>query len=215
MLAACVTLAPHAIAAQITLADQHSGTTSLLIAVSAVDERVVWVSGQHGTYVRTTDGGATWSPARVQGADSLQFRDVYAADSNTAYLLSIGNGDQSRIYKTTDAGAHWTLQLTNSDSLGFFDCMDFWDRDHGIMIGDAVKGSIVIHATSDGGVHWTRVPPRSCHRRRRTKGASPRAAPASSRARAVARGSWRAMRRSAACCALPISAPRGPWTRCR
>jgi photosystem II stability/assembly factor-like uncharacterized protein len=157
-LAVGATLAPDAIAAQITLADQHSGTTSLLIAVSAVDERIVWVSGQHGTYVRTTDGGATWSPARVQGADSLQFRDVYAADSNTAYLLSIGNGDQSRIYKTTDAGAHWTLQLTNSDSLGFFDCMDFWDRDHGIMIGDAVKGSIVIHTTSDGGVHWTRVP---------------------------------------------------------
>jgi len=151
-------LAPRAGAAQITIADQHSGTTALLIAVSAVDDRIVWVSGQHGTYARTTDGGATWSAARVQGADTLQFRDVYAADSNTAYLLSIGNGDQSRVYKTIDAGAHWALQLTNGDSLGFYDCMDFWDRDHGLLIGDAVQGRIVILTTADGGAHWTRVP---------------------------------------------------------
>src|SRR6476619_674852 len=102
--------------AQITRTEQVSGTTSLLIAVSPVNERVVWVSGSRGTWLRTTDGGATWRSGRVVGADSLQFRDVYAVDSMTAYLLSIGTGPQSRIYKTTDAGEHWTLQYTNPDS---------------------------------------------------------------------------------------------------
>lgn len=144
--------------AQVTHTSQTSGTTALLIAVSPVNERVVWVSGSQGTYLRTTDGGATWAAARVPGADSLQFRDVHAVDANTAYLLSIGNGNQSRIYKTTDAGAHWTRQFTNPDSAGFYDCMDFWDAKRGVVIGDALGSAIAILTTTDGGAHWNRVP---------------------------------------------------------
>ncbi len=143
--------------AQIVHVDQPSGTNELLIAVSTVNDRIVWVSGQHGTWLRTTDGGMHWQVGHVPGADSLQFRDVRAVDANTAYVLSIGNGSQSRIYKTTDAGKHWTLQLTNSDSAGFYDCMDFWDAKRGVMVGDAVDGQIVILTTINGGERWERV----------------------------------------------------------
>jgi photosystem II stability/assembly factor-like uncharacterized protein len=156
--------------AQVTHTPQVSGTTALLIAVSPVNERVVWVSGSRGTYVRTTDGGTTWRSGQVPGADSLQFRDVHAVDANTAYLLSIGNGDQSRIYKTTDAGAKWTLQFTNPDSAGFYDCMDFWDAKRGIVIGDALGSEIAILTTSDGGAHWTRIPPASLPRAQPNEG---------------------------------------------
>lgn len=168
-LAACALPALSA-SAQVTHTPQTSGTTALLIAVSAVNDRVVWLSGSVGTYVRTTDGGATWIAARVPGADSLQFRDVHAVDANTAYLLSIGNGDQSRIYKTTDAGAHWTRQFTNPDSAGFYDCMDFWDAKHGVVIGDAVGSDIVILTTADGGAHWNRVPASSLPRAQPNEG---------------------------------------------
>ena len=156
--------------AQVTHAPQVSGTTALLIAVSPVNERVVWVSGSRGTYVRTTDGGTTWRSGQVPGADTLQFRDVHAVDANTAYLLSIGNGDQSRIYKTTDAGTKWTLQFTNPDSAGFYDCMDFWDAKRGIVIGDALGSDIAILTTSDGGAHWTRIPPASLPRAQPNEG---------------------------------------------
>lgn len=143
----------------ITRTEQTSGTTALLIAVSPVNDTVVWLSGAQGTYVRTTSGGATWHAGRVPGADSLQFRDVHAVDANTAYLLSIGNGNQSRIYKTTDAGRNWALQFTNPDSAGFYDCMDFWDPSRGIVIGDAIGQEVAILTTSDGGARWTRIPP--------------------------------------------------------
>jgi photosystem II stability/assembly factor-like uncharacterized protein len=146
---------------QIMRVEQPSGTNALLIAVSPVSERVVWVSGSQGTWLRTVDGGNTWQTGRVPGADSLQFRDVYAPDASTAYVLSIGSGSQSRIYKTIDAGQHWTLQFTNRDSAGFFDCMDFWDANHGIVIGDAVRGEVAMLTTTDGGANWTRVPPAS------------------------------------------------------
>jgi photosystem II stability/assembly factor-like uncharacterized protein len=145
----------------ITRVEQTSGTNALLIAVSPVDERIVWVSGSLGTWLRTTDGGATWKTGRVPGADSLQFRDVHAVSATTAYLLSIGNGTQSRIYKTTDAGASWTLQFTNQDPKGFYDCMSFWDANRGIVIGDALGTEIAMLTTTDGGAHWTRVNPAS------------------------------------------------------
>src|SRR5687767_5588969 len=81
---------------------QISGTTVRLRGLSAVSTSVAWASGQGGSYTRTIDGGRTWRSATVPGAETLDFRDVDAFDANTAYLLAIGEGDKSRIYKTTD-----------------------------------------------------------------------------------------------------------------
>ena len=139
----------------VTAVEQTSGTNALLIAISPVNENVVWASGTAGTWVRTVDGGTTWQTGRVPGADTLQFRDVHAVDANTAWLLSIGNGDQSRIYHTADGGQNWTLQFTNPDPAAFFDCFDFWDARHGIAVSDAVNGRTVMIQTTDGGGHWT------------------------------------------------------------
>src|SRR6478672_4493965 len=157
-------------AAQVTRTPQTSNTNVLLIAVSPVNDNTVWVSGSAGTWLRTLDGGATWQAGRVPGADSLQFRDVHAVDASTAYLLSIGNGSQSRIYKTTDAGATWSRQYTNPDSAGFYDCMDFWDARRGLVIGDALGGDIAILRTTDGGATWSRIPAASLPRAQPNEG---------------------------------------------
>jgi photosystem II stability/assembly factor-like uncharacterized protein len=109
--------------------------------------------------VRTLDGGVTWQPGRVPGADTLEFRDVHAVNADTAYLLSAGKGELSRIYKTADGGRSWTLQFTNRDSAAFFDCFDFWDAAHGLAYSDAVAGRTVVIGTTDGGAHWDAVPP--------------------------------------------------------
>lgn len=140
------------------LTEQRSGTDQLLQAVSVVDRDVVWVSGHGGTYARTTDGGATWSAAVVPGADSLQFRDVHARDARTAWLLAAGPGELSRIYRTDDAGEQWSLQWTNPEPEGFYDCLDFWDDRRGVVYGDAVDGTLRILLTEDGGRSWDRVP---------------------------------------------------------
>ena len=148
--------APEPVA--LSAVSQTSGTTQLPIGVSPVNERVVWVSGTGGTYLRTSDGGATWQVGRVPGADTLQFRDVYAVDSNTAWLLYIGNSALSRIYFTRDAGRTWTLQFTNVEPKGFYDCLDFWSPRRGIAISDAVDGQTVVITTTDGGERWRRIP---------------------------------------------------------
>lgn len=151
-------LAARAAHAQITRVEQTSGTTALLIGVHPVNDRVVWASGARGTWVRTTDGGTTWRAGRVPGADSVQFRDVYAIDSLTAWVLSIGDGPQSRVYHTTDGGATWALQFKNEDPRGFFDCFAFWDARRAVAIGDAIDSAMTMLRTTDG-TQWTRVAP--------------------------------------------------------
>jgi len=135
---------------------QTSNTTASLRGLSAVDDRVVWASGTSGTFLRTTDGGTTWIASTVPGAETLDFRGVHAINENTAYLMSSGPGEKSRIYKTTDAGGHWALQFTNPDPKGFLDSIAFRDATHGIVVGDAIGGSAEVRITNDGGAYWER-----------------------------------------------------------
>ncbi len=135
-----------------------TGVTARLRGVSAVNDRVAWASGANGTVVRTADGGATWQPLKVPGSEKLDFRDVDAVDERTAYVLSIGPGEASRIYKTSDAGTTWTEQFVNRDPKAFFDAMSFWDARRGIAVSDSVDAQFVVLTTIDGGRSWTRVP---------------------------------------------------------
>jgi photosystem II stability/assembly factor-like uncharacterized protein len=137
-----------------TLQDQVSGTTQRLQAVSVVDPNIVWASGTGGTFAVTHNGGQSWRTGVVAGADSLEFRDVEAFDGHVAYLLSAGNGTQSRIYKTEDGGVNWQLQFINRDSLAFYDCLAFWDQRSGIAFSDNVRGVFPIIYTDNGGADW-------------------------------------------------------------
>ena len=135
---------------------QLSGTDVQLRGISAVSERIAWASGAKGTVLRTIDGGEHWTKVDVPGAESLDFRDIQAFDWDTAYVLSIGPGDQSRIYKTADGGRIWQRQFTNSDPRAFYDCFAFWDSKHGIAVSDSVDGKFPLIATSDGAT-WAPV----------------------------------------------------------
>jgi photosystem II stability/assembly factor-like uncharacterized protein len=124
------------------------------LAVPSKD--VIWASGTEGTWLLSTDAGAHWRSGRVPGAETLDFRDIAARDAQHALLLASGAGVKSRIYQTNDAGEHWTLLFENPDPQGFFDAFDFWDRSHGILLGDPVDGHFAIFTTQDGGQTWQR-----------------------------------------------------------
>lgn len=133
---------------------QVLNTKAGLRGLSVVDANVVWASGTGGTVIRTTDAGKTWKIMAVPGAEKLDFRDIEAFDANTAYILSIGNGENSRIYKTTNGGGTWTLQFTNKSEKAFFDAVACWDKDNCIAISDPVDGSFYLIRTDDGGTAW-------------------------------------------------------------
>ena len=128
------------------------------IGVHPIDRRTVWLAGTRGHYAVTTTGGNRWRVATVPGADTLQFRDVHAADTARAYLLSIGPGASSRIYTTEDGGQTWRTSFVNDDPGAFYDCFGFWDAESGIAFSDAVDGVFPVVVTEDGGATWTPVP---------------------------------------------------------
>ncbi len=132
----------------------NSASSASLRGLSVVDERVVWASGTRGMVLRTLDGGTTWQLRGVPNADSLDFRDIQAFDSLTAYVLSAG--EDGRIYKTVDGGATWKQQFRNQVRGAFFDCFDFYNRDEGLVMSDPVDGRFLVLTLKD--TIWTELP---------------------------------------------------------
>lgn len=133
---------------------QTVDTTASFRGLSVVNEKVIWASGTGGTVIRTIDGGKKWDVIQVPDAAKLDFRDIEAFDANTAYILSIGNGESSRIYKTTDGGKTWKLQFKNTNDKAFFDAIACWDRNNCIAMSDPVDNKFVLINTTDGGTNW-------------------------------------------------------------
>lgn len=134
-----------------------TGVTERFRGLAPVSAAVAWVAGTNGVVLRTTTGGRSWQsvgPAAA-AADGLQFRDIEAFDRDHAVALTIGEGDQSRVYVTADGGRSWTETFRNAEPAAFYDCMTFLDRRHGLALSDPVGGRFRILATSDGGRSWT------------------------------------------------------------
>ncbi len=131
-------------------------TTSSFRAISAPGGRVCWASGSKGTFARTLDG-RRWTTGVVKGAETAQFRSIVAFDADSAVVLAIGDGEESRVYRTDDGGRSWAKAFQNPDPNAFYDALAFWDRDHGLAFGDPVDGRMPILSTDDGGRSWSRV----------------------------------------------------------
>jgi hypothetical protein len=165
LLLLAITLAAAHAHAQFDIEESH--TTASLRGVFNVGAGVVWASGTNGTVLRSEDGGYLWQTCNIPpGAEKLDFRGIQAFDENTAIVMSSGPGDQSRLYKTTDGCQTWELLFTNPDKEGFWDAIQFDERNkfraeskypnHGILVGDPVHGVFVIYESNDSGDNWQR-----------------------------------------------------------
>ena len=135
--------------------------TGTIRGLDVVSEKVIWISGTGGEFSVTRDGGATWFHQVVPGTAKLDFRDVHGFSADVALLMSAGPGSASRIYRTTDGGKFWTLTYENPDTLAFFDGMDFFDDQNGLVISDPVDPKPYLLATYNAGISWKRMVPTS------------------------------------------------------
>ncbi|HKO19478.1 MAG TPA: hypothetical protein VJU82_11390, partial [Acidobacteriaceae bacterium] len=143
--------ATAALPLQAQWAIQDSRTTADLRGIHALGNGIAWASGTQGTVLRTTNDGKDWQRcATPPDADHLDFRGIQAFDADTAIVMSSGKGPLSRLYKTTDACAHWTLLFTNPDPEGFWDAITA-DAAEGIVIGDPVDGKFAAFASINNG----------------------------------------------------------------
>jgi photosystem II stability/assembly factor-like uncharacterized protein len=120
----------------------------------------IWASGSHGVILRSLDEGATWTRLSVPGQPDLDFRGVVAISDATAYLMSSGEGDRSRIYKTTNGGQSWEQLYTDINKSFFLDSIACLSEKICFALGDPINGKFLILHTADGR-HWIPVPPKN------------------------------------------------------
>jgi Uncharacterized protein related to plant photosystem II stability/assembly factor len=119
--------------------------------------RIIWASGSNGVILRSTDDGVTWKQLAVSGAPDLDFRGIVAFGEKTAYVMSSGSGEKSRIYKTNDGGVNWRLQYSDRRTGFFLDSLACESETRCVALSDPVDGKFVILRTSDGS-HWKELP---------------------------------------------------------
>lgn len=122
-----------------------------------VSALVVWASGSNGVILRSGDEGQTWNRLRVAGGDALDFRGIVAFNARTAYVLSSGEGEKSRIYKTTDGGETWNLQYTDKRKEFFLDSLACFSETQCWALGDPLDGKFLLLQTNEG-EHWNPLP---------------------------------------------------------
>lgn len=115
----------------------------------------VWASGSNGAVLRSLDG-RTFARLPAPG-DALDFRGVRAFGERTAYLLSSGGGEKSRIYKTVDGGVSWNLQYTGARQEFFLDAIVCGSENSCFALSDPVDGKFVLLRVSDG-ENWKQAP---------------------------------------------------------
>ncbi|MGL2964360.1 YCF48-related protein [Flavobacterium sp. RSB2_4_14] len=99
------------------------------------------------TFLKTTDGGTTWTP--TNGTGIFYFVDV---NNGWAYSAGPNMSPPYTIYKTTNGGANWTPQFTDNTA-GDLNAIQFTDLNNGWVVGENGK----IFHTINGGTNWTSV----------------------------------------------------------
>jgi len=141
---------------------QTSGIDTNLRGVSAADNPdstgqnfVVWTCGSNGVILFSSDLGKTWTRLHVAGGEALDFRSIVAFDAKTALVMSSGEGEKSRIYKTTDGGENWKLEFTDKRPSFFLDSL-VCDGDC-YALSDPVDGKFILVAGHNG-EDWKELP---------------------------------------------------------
>ncbi|MFL6438661.1 MAG: WD40/YVTN/BNR-like repeat-containing protein [Terriglobales bacterium] len=128
-----------------------------LTDVFFVSPDVGWVSGEHATLLKTTDGGANWK-AQVGGDPSGNEKPIGQLrflDSRHGWAVT-GDSPQ-RLLRTMD-GENWE-QIGQQPGAEFIDYA-FTSVRHGIALGANMGG---FYVTNDGGRHWQNVAPCQVH----------------------------------------------------
>lgn len=105
-----------------------------------------WICGFSGMVIRTTDGGNTWSGARVPGANQLE--SIHFPSVNVGYTSGVEG-----IYKSTNGGATWFNITPSSSSFNLWGCY-FVDNSNGFVIGGGCTNGQYFWRTTDGGTTW-------------------------------------------------------------
>lgn len=148
-------------------------TLPIDLQLAAPSAGVVWALVAGGHLYRSTDGGANWQPrpwapyAGGGGNPVISFVDdtrgwaLFPGVPSTQCLQA-----GAQLWRTSDAGAHWTLvsevadEKQSNTGLPFDQCKEFMafvDANAGFVAGHDTTNQPVISRTMDGGSTWSRA----------------------------------------------------------
>ena len=120
----------------------ESGTTSALTDIDLVDSSHLWIVGEKGLVLRSTDGGLSWETVDT-GVDATLYSVAFASANQGVVVGESGTilvtADGGRTWRSSDAGTTSTL-----NSVDFAGDLAVWT------VGD---GGTALHSR-DGGVTW-------------------------------------------------------------
>ena len=131
-----------------------SGTSKRLMSISFGSPNVGYIGGADSLLLKTTNGGATWTPVNASGlAFSLAGPDIvhvnFVNDSTGFLVISnFANPTYSGVmFKTTDGGFNW-LPVT-SGNIAVYSSY-FFDESNGFQVGSAFFAGQAIMKLSGG-----------------------------------------------------------------
>lgn len=119
-----------------------------LRAVQMISLNTVYVCGDGGTFMRSSDGGQSWD---IQG-NILKIKANFNALNFLDDSYGMCCGDSGRVIKTTDGGTSWQILKTNT--AGKLNSIILVDKNIAVVI--TLGGAIM--RTSDGGNTWGVLP---------------------------------------------------------
>jgi photosystem II stability/assembly factor-like uncharacterized protein len=138
---------------QVVLPKIYSG----LFDICFTDKNHGFITGDLGSFLKTTDGGATWQyqnlSEKYQKEDYQFFNSIFFTDSITGWIVG-GNGSIDSHYggvilTTTNGGEIWA-EVDSNKSYGQLYKIRFSDRNRGWFVGQ----SGMIYRTTDVGGNW-------------------------------------------------------------
>ncbi|MDZ7652731.1 MAG: hypothetical protein U5L03_09380 [Burkholderiaceae bacterium] len=121
-----------------------------LDSVAFAGPSVAVALGTEARYIRSTNGGLTWTQSTGPLA-SNESGSIAFADANVGVIVS-SRSSGGTIYRTTNAGANWTFAFNS----GRMSAAAFGSPTVGVAVGDSANGIPArILRTTDAGLTWT------------------------------------------------------------
>jgi len=135
---------------------QQINTEAGLRALSIVNKKVAWASGSNGTILKTIDSGNTWNRCTAPNDMALDFRGIFAFNSDTCVVINAGS--PAYIFKTCDGGLTWKTTFKDTTPDIFLNSLTFWNHKKGIIVGDPIDESFIVLITKNSGNSWEKIP---------------------------------------------------------
>lgn len=122
--------------------------------IFAVDTLNIWVAGDSGYILFTSDMGKTWSIQNYK--PGFQINDIYFLDINNGWAIENGTEDginvDNFILSTTNGGLNWQSRRFRPDNVILY-TICFVEQMRGIIGGD----NNIFVITTDGGDVWNEI----------------------------------------------------------